>query len=229
MLPDDGVLAAELLRMTDAWTDRLLAGLSLPASRLDFPVSRLVVDVERFPDDADEPMAARGMGAVYTRLSSGEALRHADPGERSRLMARWYHPHHVKLTALVDAALAEHGRCLIIDVHSFPARPLPYEVDQDPDRPEICIGTDDCHSPFANKADAPAIGKRCGFDTALNRPFSGSIVPAKHWFRDRRVRSFMIEVRRDLYMNEATGQPLAAFDQAAAKVCRLVDALVEAC
>jgi hypothetical protein len=61
--------------MTEAWTDRLVADLHLPAQRLVFPVSRLVVDVERFPDDEDEPMAGRGMGAVYTRLSSGERLR----------------------------------------------------------------------------------------------------------------------------------------------------------
>lgn len=52
-------------------------------------MSRLVVDVERFADDEDEPMARRGMGAVYTRLSTGERLREEDPAERRRLMAEW--------------------------------------------------------------------------------------------------------------------------------------------
>ena len=45
-----------------------------------------MVDVERFPDDVDEPMAAKGMGAVYTRLSTGGRLREDDPAERARLM-----------------------------------------------------------------------------------------------------------------------------------------------
>lgn len=226
--PDDRTLARELLAMTDAWTDRLVADLRFASSRLVFPVSRLLVDVERFPDDVDEPMAAKGMGAVYTHLSTGERLRDGDPAERARLMERWYHPHHARLSGLVERALAVNGRCLIIDVHSFPSRPLPYEVDQAPQRPEICIGTDPYHSPFASGGDPVAIGARAGFVTALNRPFAGSIVPAACWQSDRRVRSMMIEVRRDLYMDEATGEPLPEFDRFAARICRLLEALVAA-
>jgi N-formylglutamate deformylase len=48
--------------MTDAWTDEIVARIAFDATRVIFPVSRLVVDPERFPDDADEPMAARGIG-----------------------------------------------------------------------------------------------------------------------------------------------------------------------
>jgi N-formylglutamate amidohydrolase len=228
LLPDDRTLARELLAMTDAWTDRLLADLRLPASRLVFPVSRLVVDVERFPDDADEPMAAKGMGPVYTRLSTGARLRDDDPAERERLMNRWYHPHHAALSQLVQGALDDNGRPLIIDVHSFPSHPLPYELDQTPERPEICIGTDPYHSPFANDGVVRAIGEEAGFVTALNRPFAGSIVPAAYWRSDRRVRSLMIEVRRDLYMDEATGEPLREFDRVVERICRLLEALVAA-
>jgi N-formylglutamate amidohydrolase len=226
--PDDQTLARELLAMTDAWTDRLVAGLRLPASRLVFPVSRLVVDVERFPDDAHEPMAAVGMGAVYTRLSTGEELRAEDHDQRAQLMHRWYYPHHAKLTTLVENALASRGRCLIIDVHSFPSRPLPYELDQAPDRPEICIGTDAWHSPFNDDRHAAKIAAESSFVTELNRPFSGSMVPSAYWQSDRRVRSLMVEVRRDLYMDEETGDPLPAFNAVSARLCRLVEALVAA-
>ena len=63
LLPDDQTIGRELLLLTDAWTDEIVAEFHPEAERVIFPVSRLVVDPERFPDDADEPMAARGMGA----------------------------------------------------------------------------------------------------------------------------------------------------------------------
>lgn len=223
MVPDDATLARELLRMTDAWTDQLVAGVTVPATRIVFPVSRLVLDPERFPDDADEPMSAQGMGAVYTRLSTGEPLRHPNPTERARLMDRYYWAHHRRLDEAVDAALADHGRALIVDVHSFSSVPLPHEPDQDPERPELCIGFDAFHSPFQNDQEALRIGKDVGFATvAVNRPFSGSIVPARHWLRTPEVKSVMIEVRRDLYMDQETGEQGLDFDAVAERVSRLV-------
>jgi N-formylglutamate deformylase len=59
LLSDDD-LTAELLRMTDAYTDELF---SYPgATTVLFPISRLLVDVERFSDDKKEPMTKGGMG-----------------------------------------------------------------------------------------------------------------------------------------------------------------------
>ena len=55
--------------MTDAFTDDLFASTPFEAARVVFPVSRLVCGVERLPNDADEPMAVRGMGALYVKTS----------------------------------------------------------------------------------------------------------------------------------------------------------------
>ena len=116
----DEALAAELLLITDAHTDRLAAGLrDLGATLLVNRVSRLVVDPERFPDDAAEPMAKAGQGAVYTRTVLGARLRDPDRIERERLLVRWFAPYHGALEGLVASALARWGRCLILDIHSF--------------------------------------------------------------------------------------------------------------
>jgi N-formylglutamate amidohydrolase len=65
----DADLTAELTLMTDAFTDELF---SLPrTTTIRFPVSRLVVDVERFPDDAQEPMSKVGMGRFAPALPTG--------------------------------------------------------------------------------------------------------------------------------------------------------------
>ena len=50
-----------------------------------------------------------------------------------------------------------------------------------------------------------------GFRVGMNRPFAGALVPNAYYGRDQRVQSVMIEVRRDLYMNERTGEPSPHF------------------
>ena len=42
----------------------------------------------------------------------------------------------------------------------------------------------------------------CGYSTARDQPFSGTIVPMKHYQKDRRVQSLMIEINRWLYLGE---------------------------
>ena len=71
-------LAYEVDAMTDHHTDRLF---DLPgARRCVFPVSRLVIDPERFIED---PMESVGMGVVYMRTAKGEALRDITDMDRS--------------------------------------------------------------------------------------------------------------------------------------------------
>jgi len=95
-------LQHELLVMTDRYTDELFALPSSLATTVTFPVSRLVVDPERFTDDESEAMARKGMGVVYERTAAGHPLRHPPSAEHRRhLLARFYEPHHAALTAAV--------------------------------------------------------------------------------------------------------------------------------
>ncbi|MBN1430096.1 MAG: N-formylglutamate amidohydrolase, partial [Anaerolineae bacterium] len=127
----------EQIRTVDHYTHELYDCRSDLIERVIFPVSRLVVDPERFVDDAEESMAAHGQGVVYMRTSKGEPLRYPlSEEERQALIDQFYVPHHRILTQVVDAALRDWGACLIVDCHSFPAVPLPFELDQDPDRPD---------------------------------------------------------------------------------------------
>lgn len=208
----DAELEAELIRMTDSYTD-VLFQLPRCAARVVFPVSRLVVDPERFVDDAQEVMAAKGMGVVYTRTSDGRLLRRAlSPESRRQLIRRFYEPHHEKLTRMVNDALGHSGRCLVLDCHSFPSIPLPYEYDQSRERPDICIGTDDYHTPDWIAPAAEELFAVLGLRVLVNRPFSGALVPLVHYRKNPQVWSLMVEVNRSLYMNETTGNRSQVFD-----------------
>jgi len=211
ILLSDEDLSRELVRMTDSFTDELFQVDASLATSVVFPASRLVVDPERFLDDSLESMAKRGMGAVYTRTSHGDILRmEGNTPERERLVEEYYRPHHQHLTDAVQAALHS-GSCLIIDCHSFTSVPLPHELDQSPDRPEICIGTDDFHSPKSLELGAIELFEKAGFRTFLNQPFAGALVPKAFYQRDLRVRAIMVEINRRLYMDEASGQRLPTF------------------
>lgn len=208
----DEELQHELLVMTDWYTDALFAVPNDTAATITFPVSRLVVDPERFADDDHEPMAAKGMGAVYTRTSDGKALRQElSAEERDRLLKTYFHPHQQRARDVVQAALADHGKCLLVDVHSFSSKPLPHEPDQTANRCQICIGTDDFHSPPWLVEWLTAAFRQRSFNVVANRPFSGTFMPLEFYRRDPRALSVMIEVNRSLYMDEETGQKHVGF------------------
>jgi N-formylglutamate deformylase len=94
------LLDEELLLMTDHYTDELFSVSKVTAERVVFPVSRLLVDPERFESDVDEPMSEVGMGCVYRLTHNGRALKNPDQ-IRERLIEEFYRPHHQKLTVCV--------------------------------------------------------------------------------------------------------------------------------
>jgi N-formylglutamate deformylase len=223
---DDAALAAELAAMTDAHTDlladrtrELVAG-GRPWALVN-GLSRLVVDPERFPDER-EVMNDVGMGAVYTRTSARAPLRADDPGHRAELIATYFEPYARALADLVDDRLAATGRAVILDVHSFPRDPLPYELYPDDERPVVCLGADDRHTPPALLAAAREAFSAVS-SVAIDQPFRGTYVPLRHYGRDDRVASIMLEVRRDAYLRPDGGPDETAIERLAAASAALVD------
>ena len=225
----DTELAAELVRLTDWFTDELFAGLAdLGVTLFVNRLSRFVFDPERFLDDAAEPTTARGQGVVYWRGTQGQTLRTPDAVLRERRIEELYRPYHAALDSIVGEMLDEFGECTVIDGHSFPSVPLPSELDRAPDRPDICIGSDPVHTP-PGLADAMATAFSVqGYRVGHNAPFAGTFVPSGFYGRDARVHSVMIEVRRDLYIDEATTRRHAGFDAVSAAITRAVAASLAA-
>jgi N-formylglutamate amidohydrolase len=209
-LPSEAELRAESLRLTDAHTAALYADGLAPEDQVRAEVSRLVVDVERFADDAQEPCARVGMGATYVRTSDGRPLRALTPERRAELMARHYWPHHRRLDAAAAARLARFGRCLVLDAHSYPTGPLPTRLASGPS-PEIGVGTQPGHTPPDLRDLAVDFFRDRGYEVGVDVPFSGAMVPNACFGREPRLWSVMIEVRRDLYMDETTGERHAGF------------------
>ncbi len=202
----DSDLENELTKMTDAFTDELFNADIMVNHSVIFPVSRLVLDPERFLNDAQEIMATCGMGVIYTRTSDGQKLRHTPTQEEhAALIERYYHTHHHNLESRVSDCLNACGHCLIIDGHSFPSVALPYELDQSVDRPDICIGTDEFHTPAWLRDMVCEEFEKIGYSTAVNKPFAGTIVPIIYYQKQPSVMSIMVEVNRRLYMDESTG------------------------
>ena len=226
ILLDDEALAAELTAMTDAHIDLLARRIT---ERVDGPrpwsfvnrLSRLVVDPERFPDER-EAMNNVGMGAVYTRTSSGARLRDDSPAHTAELIATLFDPYSHALADLVDDRLAATGRATIFDLHSYPTNPLPYELFADDERPAVCLGADDLHTP-TQLLDAARVAFETIGSVAVNQPFRGTYVPLRHYGRDDRVASIMLELRRDAYLHEDGAPDNAAIDRFATAAASVID------
>jgi N-formylglutamate amidohydrolase len=229
LLVPDPELAEELVRLTDWFTDELFAGLrELGATLFVNRYSRLVFDPERFLDETAEPMAARGQGVVYWQGSQRQPLREPSVELRKRRIQQLYLPYHAALDALVGELLTESGACTIVDCHSFPSVPLPSEIDQAAGRPDICLGTDELHTPSLLADGLEAAFAAEGLRVARDRPFRGTFVPSGYHRRDARVRSVMIEVRRGLYLDEVRAERLPAFAAVAAAIGRVLARVVVA-
>ncbi|GGV07579.1 hypothetical protein GCM10010260_51670 [Streptomyces filipinensis] len=222
---DDAALERELDHITDAHTAELAERAAERAGvtpwRFVNRLSRLVVDPERFPDEREE-MTAVGMGAVYTRTTHRTALRPADT-DPEPLLARYFRPYARAMTEAVADRLAATGRAVVIDVHSYPSEPLPYELHGSGPRPPVCLGTDSLHTPPGLAKAARRAFTACG-GTGLDSPFAGTYVPLEFHGTDTRVAALMVEIRRDTYMTEPGGPAGPGLERLANALAALVDA-----
>ncbi|KKQ36036.1 MAG: hypothetical protein US50_C0001G0038, partial [Candidatus Nomurabacteria bacterium GW2011_GWB1_37_5] len=140
-------LKKENLTMADLYTDELYNSLLKDSNYIISQVSRIVVDIERFYEEKKEAMAKVGMSALYTKTGDGDILRVLNTKVKKELLGKIYKPYHKLFADLVGECLKKHKKCLILDCHSFPEIPRPYEDDKKQNRPDVCIGIDTFHTP----------------------------------------------------------------------------------
>lgn len=129
------------------------------------------------------------------------------------------------MTDAVAERLAAVGRAVVVDVHSYPTEPLPYELHGEGPRPPVCLGTDAFHTPPELLAAArEAFGEAVG-ETGLDSPFAGAYVPLEHYGKEPRVSALMVEIRRDTYMTEPGGPAGPGLTRLASALAALVDSL----
>jgi len=156
--------------------------------------------------------------------------------ERLAVLDTLYHPYHQALNDLVDEFLERFGCCYIIDAHSYPALPNGYEDEKlarpnycighdDYHVPEawlqwwrewsaaqimpkgrnIKVHVTHVSQDSEESRVIEDYGPR-ELKVRFNMPFSGSLVPGRHYLTDNRVKSLMLEVKRSVYMDEQTGE-----------------------
>ncbi len=197
-------LGKEILLLTDWFTDDLFYSEKDLMIVTEF--SRIFCDVERFADDNMEAMAKKGMGVCYEALDAGGKMRNVSHELKQKILKGYYHKHHQRLENAVASQLEETGSALILDAHSFPDKPFKRDMVQSNKRPDICIGTDDFHTPKGLVDCSVGYFASLGYSIGINSPYAGSIVPMRYYQKDKRVSSIMLEINRKLYLKDTVNQ-----------------------
>lgn len=210
----------EAYKLADLYTDEMVQD-NPEYKKVQAPISRLVVDTERFVEDKDEPASKYGMGVIYTHSCSGNIIKQIpNQKDRSELLDKYYYPHHKLLESYTEESLAAHKKAVIIDLHSYPAT---FRIGlQTEKQPDICIGFDSFHYDETIYQKIVDFCKRNNWTYGINEPFAGSIVPIKYYQKERNVISFMLEIKRSLYMDEQTYQKKAEFNHLCAELNKLL-------
>jgi len=203
-LPDlDGynkdLINNEIIKLTDWATDEIF---DIPnTSKVVANFSRIYCDIERFSDDEKEPMSKLGRGFYYTKTDNNSDLRKLNKKHKQYVYDNFYKPHHDKLNDIVYDKLMLFNTAIIIDCHSFSNTPFESDLIKEENRPDICIGVDEFHTPkylverFVNHFS------KLGYSVQINNPYSGTIVNSNSYLKNKDVQSIMIEINRKLYMD----------------------------
>lgn len=196
---EENVVNDEINKLTDWATDEIFNVEDVDKIVCDF--SRVYCDVERFHDDNLEIMSEIGRGFYYTKTDNGITLRSENLDDKKFVYENYYLPHHTLLNNLVSNKLEKYNNVIIIDCHSFSDIPFNTDLIKDNNRPDICIGTDDFHTPKELENKIVDFFKRYNFLVGINNPYSGTMVNNNSYLIDKRVNSIMIEINRKLYMD----------------------------
>jgi N-formylglutamate amidohydrolase len=190
-------LRKQIKILTDLATERIFSVNGIKP--IIFPYNRFFCDVERLIEN--EPMLEKGMGIYYTNDIYGNPLRLYNKQVHDIVMTL-YKQHHITLLEETNKKLIKYGVCRIIDCHSFNNKPLKIDLNKDENRPDICLGVDDFHTPHFMIEYFKAFFEKNGLSVKINEPYSGTMIPSYYYKKKADIQGIMIEINKKLYMTE---------------------------
>jgi N-formylglutamate deformylase len=177
-------------------------------------LSRFVCDMNRDPDDVSPqavpehpaPRNADGRGFIWAVTTEGKPTM-----SRPLTLAEWqarravHAAYHGALREALDRARARFGFAILLDGHSMPS--VGRTGHKDPGRPRADVVPGDrdgtsCSPALSRLVDTHFRAR--GYTVAFNDPYKGGFITAHHGRPHDHVHAIQIELRRDLYMDEAT-------------------------
>lgn len=226
----------------DAFVNKLFA----EAPRVGAPMlaaryPRAFVDLNRHRDELDpalvqgvardhiNPRVAAGLGVIPRVVSEGRAIQ---SGKISRLdaaarLAAAYEPFHEMLEQILAQQKKTFGSAILFDCHSMPHDALVSAPLVQGRRPDVILGDRfgaSC-SHWLIEAALQVFSQE-GFVVARNAPFAGGFITQNYGKPSKGIQALQIEIDRSLYMDERAVAPNAGFDDVAARLSRVVRALV---
>lgn len=234
-----GLTPYELHGTEDALVDRLIAsGPAHGAPLIAGQICRAYLDLNRDPTELDPrliddapsgPLSAKvaaGYGVLPRLGGDGLALydRALPLHEARDRIARVHTPYHTALADLMQAAHTRHGRAVLIDWHSMPAR-----INGGATGPDVVLGDrygTSCATGLTRQLRAAF--ERMGWRVALNQPYPGGY-STRIWGRpDDGFNAIQIELNRGLYFDESTREPGPGWSRCVSGLRRVIAALCTA-
>lgn len=210
---------SELRALDDGPLDRLAAAAARAgATALCARYARGVVDLNRAPEELDPDLldgapgpglvasvrVKAGLGVIPSRLGSSRLWRRPfRPAEvAERLACAWW-PYHRRLEALCRDRRDRFGTALLLDLHSMPT-----EVTLARGRRALDVAIGDCHGRSCDRAllaEVEAMLAAAGLSCARNQPYAGGYITETYGRPCEGRHALQLELRRSLFMDEATG------------------------
>ncbi|MBP0629812.1 MULTISPECIES: N-formylglutamate amidohydrolase [unclassified Cupriavidus] len=191
---------------------------------------RVYIDPNRMADDIDPdqldgpwptalapgPKTRLGFGLVWSRVDANTPIydRRLPVAEVQGRLDRYYHPYHAALAEAVEGAYRRFGAVWHLNLHSMPNNAYErLKIDSEHPLADFVLGDRDgttCEPGLVDLVERELRGM--GYTVARNDPYKGVQLIAQIGRPTERRSSLQIEIRRPLYMDEATRERNAGFD-----------------
>ena len=224
---DVSLTSKELLGYTDLYTDKIFDVKSV--YKVHTPVSRVIVDVNRAPDDISREYEQASEGVTVHTTWDGKSVYKKEPSQETvdLLIKKYHDPYHDKIDEIMPNIR------FLIDGHSFlPVGPK-LKRDSGEDRPDINIG----NMNFSTCSREHTVFFRTffedrGYTVRINFPYTGKYILGHHCHR-RRIPPFLvpgiqIEINQGLYVKPNSFEPIPErVDEFHSLFEKLIDAFME--